>query len=47
MANTLDWIGLTTRHVVETASFHERLLGWKTVRTETADAYDVRILLSC
>jgi sulfatase modifying factor 1 len=43
MANTFDWVEIATRNVVETASFYERLFGWKAMQKEIADGFDVWI----
>ncbi len=43
MANTFDWVEITTWSVAETARFYERLFGWKTIDKETADGFDVWI----
>jgi len=43
MANTFDWVEIATRNVAETASFYERLFGWKVIQKETADGFDVWI----
>lgn len=43
MANTFDWVEIATRNVAETATFYERLFGWRTVQKETADEFDVWI----
>jgi predicted enzyme related to lactoylglutathione lyase len=43
MANTFGWVEIRTRNVVEAAGFYERLFGWKVIRRDAADGFDVWI----
>jgi formylglycine-generating enzyme required for sulfatase activity len=43
MANTFDWVEITTRNGAETASFYERLFGWRIIQKQTAGGSDVWI----
>jgi predicted enzyme related to lactoylglutathione lyase len=41
MSNTFDWIEIITRDIEETANFYESLFGWKIIKKETAEGFDV------
>jgi len=43
MANTFDWIEIRTNNIETTADFYESLFGWKIIKKEKTDGFDVWI----
>jgi predicted enzyme related to lactoylglutathione lyase len=43
MANTFDWIEIRTSNIETTADFYEFLFGWKIIKKEKTDGFDVWI----